>query len=229
MPKCRDKRPLTKRFVVLCEGSTECHYVEGLKRWLKQEFPCSSIQIKPDEVGGGGYADIRDRLSKQPDSNCLAIIVLFDFDRYIEHPWEREVFKEILGLAQGSTKRRVPIILVLSNRDFEYALCCHDPKYRNGDTEQFLINDWKYESLEDCKGDEKVWEKAHAGERSHKVALSRLSSGQCVVRNDLNIDFKRLAKQVILNDVTFDADNQASRSSNISDLFDIVCGGAASE
>ena len=227
MPKGHGKRVLHRRIVVLCEGPTEEHYIDGLKGWVKDTYSDSALEIIPDPVGGGGYANIRDRLRKSPDSNCVAVVVLFDFDRYTQHEKEREVFAEILGLARRSTKKRVPIVLVVSNRNFEYVLCCHDPKYRNGDEGQFLTKDWKYESLKDCKGDERIWDRSHIGGRSHEVALRARSGRPCVVQNDLDIEFRRVPQQVILSRVTFDADNESTRSSNISDLFDIVCGGAA--
>lgn len=202
MPKNHGNRRLERRIIVLCEGPTEEHYIDGLKGWVKDTYPDSALKIIPDPVGGGGYADIRDRLRKSPDSNCVAVVVLFDFDRYTQHDEEREVFAVILGLAWRSTKKRVPIVLVVSNRNFEYGLCCHDQKYRNSDEEQFLTKKWKYESLKDCKGDERIWDRPHMGGRSHEVALRALSGRRCVVWNDLDVDFGRIPQQVILSRVT---------------------------
>lgn len=221
MPKKRPSKRLTPNFKVICEGSTEKHYVDGLRKWLSKS-PLSSYRIMPVDAKGGGYSVVLDHLRKTPDSNCVAVIALFDFDRYISTFEERKVFTEILELSKNSIKKRVPIILVVSNPDFEYVICAHDPDFRNGDITKFLVKSMRYENLDACKADDGVWDKVHSGNRSHEVALEDLSECSHIITNDLEIGSGRLPGQVILKGVACNLDAQSVRTSNLGDLFEVV-------
>ena len=53
----RKIREIKKNFKVFCEGDTEYHYVEGMKRELKL-----SIAIKLVNMKGGGYSSFLENL-----------------------------------------------------------------------------------------------------------------------------------------------------------------------
>ena len=226
MSRKRQKRSLEKRIVVYCEGQTEKYYVGGMRRWRHECDPGLVISVVPVDLKGGGYQAVLDMLKVAPDSNCVARIVLLDFDRYLQDEKEQERFAQIVKISKKSIKKSVPVVLVVSNKDFEYALCMHDPAYRQGNTTQFLLAEWCYKDLPAMKADEKIWDKAHQGERSHLVALRSLSKRAAIVENDLKIvapgSDKPSPSPVKLTKVVFQEDIGAVRTSNLADLFKIA-------
>lgn len=219
MRRVRPKRSSAKRFVVYCEGETENNYVNGLKSWLQTVDDSVRVHIDSVCVGGGGYAQMLERLRSEPDSNCIARIVMLDYDRCLDDRAEREMFCRLVGLSKLSSggNKRVPIILVVSNRDFEYALCCHDEKYADGKTDVFLRDEWGYKDIAKCKADKRIWEKAHAGTRSHDRAIDRLEHRPRLIDNRIVADRNTLT--VALDKVELITDNEAAATSNLKDLF----------
>ncbi len=215
----RPKRASVKRFVVYCEGETELNYVNGLKNWLQTID--SSIRVRIDSVcvGGGGYIRMLEKLRSEPDSNCIARIALLDYDRCMDDRAERLVFNQLLQLSQLSANgcKRVPIVLVVSNRDFEYALCCHDLEYADGDTAALLCNGWGYKDVAKCKSDKDIWRKAHAGTRSHENAIKYLLHKPTLLQNDITTDKQTLS--VTLDKVELHRDAEVIKTSNLKDLF----------
>lgn len=219
MRKTRPKRASAKRFVVYCEGETEFNYVNGLKSWLRTVDDSVRVHIDSVCVKGGGYKQMLERLRSEPDSNCIARIVVLDYDRCMDDRAEREMFRRLVELSQLSSGggKRVPIILVVSNRDFEYALCCHDEKYADGKTDSFLCGEWGYEDIAKCKADKRIWEKAHAGMRSHDNAIERLERRPRLMDN--RIATNRSTLTVVLDKVELITNNEAAATSNLKDLF----------
>lgn len=222
MRKSRPKRASAKRFVVYCEGETELNYVNGLKAWLQTVDDSIHIRIDSVCVGGGGYKKMLEKLRTEPDSNCIARLVMLDYDRCLNDVAEREVFRKLIQLSKSTADRgrRVPIILVVSNKDFEYALCCHDPKYSDGKTDTFLCAEWGYKDVSKCKADKKVWDKAHTAARSHEVAIEHLRYRPKLVENLIKTDKKAL--KVVLKEVDLRVENELAPTSNLKDLFTVL-------
>lgn len=221
MPKKeREKKKLSKRIVVYCEGGTEENYSNGLKKRIKEVDPSTKVAIKPEDIGGGGYKSFYDELIKEPDSNCIARVVLLDLDRYTTHPEERPEFMKLVELSRGSMSKHVPCILIGSYEDFEYCLCCHDAQYKDGDTTAFLTKKWGYSSLDECKADENVWKKAHTGKRSCKQAVDHLAGRPKAIKNAISA--VKGTHSVKLADVTFDDEKISGRGSNFEDLFKTI-------
>lgn len=221
MPKKRVKRQLVREFLVYCEGKTERHYIDGLRRWLHECNPSSRVKIKSVEIKGGGYGAILNILKKEPDSNCMARIVLLDFDRYKNVEGEAAFFRKLVDYSKTSYKKAVPCILVVSNENFEYALCCHDACYNEIDSTTFLCKSWGYRNLDDCKADERIWDKAHAENRGHEWVMKRMEGKSLVVENDIDIKHSKTA--IKLKQVRFDEALYHIRGVNLKDLFDLVC------
>lgn len=118
---------------MFCEGQTEKHYLNGLKKWLSERDPSITVRIEPVDLKGGGYDAALRKLRIEPDSNCIARLVVMDFDRYLDIPSERIAFGQLVQFSQLSMNRQIPTVLVISNANFEYALCGHDPIYRGED------------------------------------------------------------------------------------------------
>lgn len=112
MHKSRPKRTSAKRFVVYCEGETELNYVNGLKAWLQTVDGSIHVRIDSVCVGGGGYKKVLEKLRTEPDSNCIARLVMLDYDRCLSDAAEREAFRQLMRLSKSTADRgrRVPII-----------------------------------------------------------------------------------------------------------------------
>lgn len=218
--RSRRARVLTKKVTVFCEGKTEARYVGGLRRWLASNHPEVRLSVECVDVGGGGYAEFAKRLKLEPDSNCVARVVLLDYDRCLSLPGEEAAFRKLVEASEESKKRIVPLILVVSNESFEYALCCHDPDYGDGNPSGFLIGHWGYSDSDDVKSDEGVWNKAHSGARGHGVAVSRLEGRSQVMNYDLT--WKKNEQRIELRAVDYEPDNSTSRCSNLSDMFKVL-------
>ena len=213
----RTQRLTTKRFTVYCEGETESRYVDGLKAWLSRSRPDVKVAVERVDVHGGGYEEFAKRLRIEPDSNCLARFVLLDYDRCLANPQERIAFMRLLELSRESMRKRVPVVLVVSNESFEYALCCHDPEYRDGDPKAFLVRNWGYVDPDDVKSDKDVWNRAHVEKRGHDVAFVHLCARPCVIEN--KIRWARAGFKLRQDGVGYSVDNESGRSSNLGDLF----------
>ena len=222
MHKSRPKRTSAKRFVVYCEGETELNYVNGLKAWLQTVDDSIRIRIDSVCVGGGGYKKMLEKLRTEPDSNCIARLVMLDYDRCLSDATEREAFGQLMQLSKSTVgrARRVPIILVVSNRDFEYALCCHDPKYSDSKTDTFLCAEWGYKDVSKCKADKKVWDKAHVAARSHEVAIEHLGRRPKLVKIFIKPDKKAL--KIVLKEIDLHVENELAATSNLEDLFTVL-------
>lgn len=215
----RVPRTKTKRFVVYCEGVTELNYLNGLKTWLSSKDDSIKVHIDSVCFRGGGYKKVLEKLVSEPDSNCIARIVLLDYDRCLDDASERMVFNRLISLSRQSAEngKRVPIILVVSNRDFEYALCSHDPSYSNTSTGTFLCSEWGYGDISKCKADKKIWDKAHCGARSHEQALAFLRHRPKLLDNTIISNKSGLS--VALKRVELREENESCSTSNLEDLF----------
>lgn len=213
----RPQRKLQQKFTVYCEGDTEEHYLRGLKAWFSKCCPEIHLTIEPVPIGGGGYSAFVKAVESAPDSNCLARFVLLDYDRCRQYGTELKMLQKLVGLSKASIKKRVPLIIILSNGSFEYPLCCHDPRYSNGDETRFLQDVWGYRDLSDVKGDNKIWDVAHRKGRGHVVAMEKLARRPRLMVNRFTRQHAGLS--IDLSDARLDLDNEAGRSSNLPDLF----------
>lgn len=213
----RAQRKLQQKFTVYCEGDTEENYLKGLRAWFPKNYPEIQLAIETIPIGGGGYSEFVKAVESAPDSNCLARFVLLDYDRCQQYESERKVLQKLINLSKASIKKRVPVIIILSNGSFEYPLCCHDPRYSNGDEARFLHDVWGYKDLSDVKGDDKIWDVAHRDGRGHDVAIEKLARRPKLMVNRFTRQHAGLS--INLTDVKLDQDNEAGRSSNLPDLF----------
>lgn len=222
MPKKRAKRQLIREVLVYCEGKTEKRYIDGLRQWARTLDLGARVKIKAVDVKGGGYGAILNMLRKEPDSNCVARVVLLDFDRYRGVQGEDAIFNQLVAYSKASMRKAVPCILVVSNANFEHALCLHDTGYHeSGSAASFLLENWGYRNLNDCKSDERIWEKAHAGDRDHAHIVERMRGRKLVLTN--KIEASRSKIDIKLKDVRFDVGCEHILGTNLGDLFKVLC------
>lgn len=213
----RPARQLTKKYTVYCEGKTENCYLNGLRKWMREHHPDVQLKLEPVDVGGGGYSEFLKRLRIEPDTNCVGRFVILDYDRILMHPHETEAFKKLLDLSKASMKRNVPLILIVSNEYFEYALCAHDPKYHDGNVADHLTGCWGYRNPDDVKSDEAVWDRTHASGRSHEIAICHLEKRPQLIANAIRYESKGL--RLFLTDVKYNSTAASTRTSNLPDLY----------
>ncbi|WP_270405861.1 hypothetical protein [Candidatus Collinsella stercoripullorum] len=222
MPRKRAKRQLIREVLVYCEGKTEKHYIDGLRQWARTLDLGARVKIKAVDVKGGGYGAILNMLRKEPDSNCVARVVLLDFDRYRGVQGEDAIFNQLVAYSKASMRKAVPCILVVSNASFEHALCLHDTGYHeSGIAASFLLENWGYRNLNDCKSDERIWEKAHTGDRDHAHIAERMRGRKLVLTN--KIEASRSKIDIKLKDVRFDVGCEHIFGTNLGDLFKVLC------
>ena len=175
----RPRRTLQKKFLIFCEGRTECRYFDELRRLRRGEL---AIKIEPVDVTGGGYTAVLDKLRKSSDSNCLAKFVLVDLDRFQKIPQERENFQKLLDFCQTRNRTaRIPHFLIVQNPDFEYVACVHSPDYHGSEPARFLVDQLGYPSIADFKADPHVYSVLNRDGRSCQIAADTLRRQSCYI------------------------------------------------
>lgn len=127
----RKVREIKKNFKVFCEGDTEYHYVDEMRRQLKL-----SITLKPVNMKGGGYSSFLDSLKTDSNTNCLAKFIIIDGDRAVSESGEKAKLRELVEYCiLQNDSGRTPHVLIVNDPDFEYVGCLHTPEYRGQNTE----------------------------------------------------------------------------------------------
>lgn len=92
---------------------------------------------------------------------------------------------------------------------------------REASAASFLLENWGYRNLDDCKADDRIWEKAHTGDRDHAHIAERMRGRKLVLTND--IEASRSKIDIKLKDVRFDIDYEHILGTNLDDLFKVLC------
>lgn len=92
---------------------------------------------------------------------------------------------------------------------------------REASAASFLLENWGYRNLDDCKADERIWEKAHTGDRDHAHVAERMRGRKLVLTND--IEASRSKIDIKLKDDRFDIDYEHILGTNLDDLFKVLC------
>lgn len=87
----RKIRQPQKIFKVFCEGGTEHHYIDELRRQKKL-----SITLKLVNMEGGGYRNFLEQVRTDGTANCLAKFIIIDGDRAISEEGEKKNLGELL-------------------------------------------------------------------------------------------------------------------------------------
>ena len=91
----RPKRELKKKFKVFCEGDTEYHYIDQMRKTQGVEIP-----IKPINMKGGGYQSFLDEIRTKAQTNCIAKFIIVDADRIQKGKNEKDVFLRLLDFCR---------------------------------------------------------------------------------------------------------------------------------
>ena len=149
----RPKRILKKKFVVFCEGDTEFHYIDHMRKNQGVEISLQLINMK-----GGGYSNFLNEIKTKAQTNCLAKFIIVDADRISSNSGEKSAFMALLDYCRlQNRKRTVPHFLIVDNPDFEYAACLHVADYKGQDTAAFITKQLGFKSLEQFKGKDDIY------------------------------------------------------------------------
>ena len=117
----RTIRTTRKIFKVFCEGDTEYHYFDEMKRQKKL-----SIALKPVNMKGGGYGNFLEQIKIDGATNCLAKFIIIDGDRAVADDTEKKKLQELLEYCiLQNRNERIPHFPIVDYPDFEYIACLH--------------------------------------------------------------------------------------------------------
>ena len=211
----RLKRALKKKFIVFCEGDTEFHYIDHMRKNQGVE-----ISIQPINMKGGGYRSFLNEIRTKALTNCLAKFIIIDADRIKESPGEQAAFLALLDYIKLQNQKKVtPHFLILNNPDFEYTACLHISNYKGQDTTSFITRQSGFKNLEQFKGTEDIYNYRNSN-GSYLIMLEKIRSGSKIVKNEYVIR-KKLFEIEIKKSILC-MDSLSKRGSNLEEFFDVI-------
>lgn len=211
----RKKRTVQKNFKVFCEGSTEYHYIDEMRRQKRL-----SISLKLVNMEGGGYRNFLDQVKTDGTANCLAKFIIIDGDRAVVEEGEQKNLRELLDycLLQNQSGR-IPHFLIVNFPDFEYIACLHTPKYKSQNTAQYLVKELGYKSVAAFKADPDIYRVLNTNENSYSLMLSSLKRENCFIVNTYAINKKYYEISI---STTSNWEKLGNKGSNINEFFEII-------
>lgn len=179
-----------------------------------------SIAIKPVNMKGGGYSNFLHDLQTDGTANCLAKFIIIDGDKAAKEQGEMKNLQELINycILQNNCKR-IPHVLIINFPDFEYIACLHMPRYKGQDTEQYILKELGYKSLEDFKADSKIYQVLNTNGNSNELMLQALQGKKTFVANTYKVNKKTY--EMTINTI-YDWNIFEHRNSNIKDYFEII-------
>lgn len=213
----RKARETQKIFKVFCEGSTEHHYIDEMRRQKKL-----TITLKLVNMEGGGYRNFLEQVKTDGTTNCLAKFIIIDGDRAIAEEGEKKNLRELLDYCILQNKNgRIPHFLIVNCPDFEYIACLHTPKYKGQKMAQYLVKELGYKSVDELKADTRIYQFLNSNGNSYEHMLSLLKKENCFVINNYAISKKRYEIKV---STTCNWEKLLRKGSNINEFFEVVTG-----
>ena len=212
----RKTRTTRKIFKVFCEGSTEYHYIDEMRR---QEN--LSITLKLTNMEGGGYSKFLEQVEMDGTTNCLAKFIIIDGDRAVMEEGETKNLQKLIDFCRRQNKYgKIPHFLIVTYPDFEYIACLHTPKYKGQNAAQYLTKELGYKSVDAFKADTKVYHVLNTSGNSYRQMLALLKKENCFVRNEYLINEKMYDIKVPAT--TCKWENLGRKGSNIYEFFDVI-------
>ncbi len=212
----RPKRELKKKFVVFCEGDTEFHYIDQMRRNQGVE-----ISLKPINMKGGGYQGFLDEIRTKAQTNCIAKFIIVDADRIHNGKAEEVGFRRLVDYCTTQNKKKAaPHFMIVDNPDFEYVACLHMADYKGQEMSSFIKNQMGLQSVEALKGRADIYDYLNSKNNSYQTMLNRLDGGKKVLRNIYTVSRKTF--DVEIKETVVDYDSLSSRGSNIGEFFDVI-------
>lgn len=211
----RKTRTTQKNFKVFCEGDTEYHYIDEMRRQKKL-----SITLKLVNMKGGGYRNFLDQVKTDGTANCLAKFIIIDGDRALVEKGEKKNLLELVNYCiLQNQSGRIPHFLIVNYPDFEYIACLHTPKYKGQNVAQYLIKELGYKSIDEFKANQNIYHVLNTNVNSSALMLSSLKKENCFIINNYAIS-KKLYE--IKATTVYDLEKLGNRGSNINEFFEII-------
>ncbi len=208
-------REIKKKFKIFCEGDTEYHYIDEMRRQWKL-----SIALKLVNMKGGGYSSFLECIKIDGNTNCLAKFIIIDADRAVVEEGERKKLRELIEYcALQNRNKRIPHILIVNNPDFEYIACLHTPKYKGQNIAQHIIKEMGYKDINDFKSDKKIYHILNTNGNSSEIMLKRLKIENCFVINHWKVNKQQFEIKV---KTTYAWEKLEYKGSNINEYFEIL-------
>lgn len=211
----RIERRTKKTFKVFCEGDTEFNYIDELRRQKRL-----SIALKMVNMKGGGYRSFLEQIKIDGTVNCLAKFIIIDGDRAVSDEGEKKNLRELLEYCiLQNQSGRIPHVLIVDYPDFEYIACLHTPQYKGQNVAQYIVKEMGYNSIDQFKSDERVYQLLNSNGNSVEILLSRLKKENCFIVNRYSVNKTRYD---ITIKTVFDWEKLGRKGSNIDEFFGII-------
>lgn len=212
----RKTRTTQKIFKVFCEGGTEYHYIDEMRR---QEN--LSITLKLTNMEGGGYSRFLEQVEIDGTTNCLAKFIIIDGDRAIKEEGEKKNLQKLIDFCKRQNQYgKIPHFLIVTYPDFEYIACLHTPKYKGQNIAQYLMKELGYQSVDAFKADTKVYHVLNTNGNSYKQMLSLLKKENRFVTNEYSINETQYEIKVSATTCNWECLGQ--KGSNINEFFEVI-------
>ncbi|MDE5938645.1 MAG: RloB domain-containing protein [Lachnospiraceae bacterium] len=212
----RKPRTTQKIFKVFCEGSTEYHYIDEMRRQKNL-----SITLKLTNMEGGGYSRFLEQIEIDGTTNCLAKFIIIDGDRAVKEEGEKKNLQKLIDFCKRQNKYgKIPHFLIVTYPDFEYIACLHMPKYKGQDAAHYLTKELGYQSIDAFKADAKVYHILNTNGNSYEQMLPLLKKENCLVINKYSISEKQY--EIKIPTTTCNWDNVDRKGSNINEFFEVI-------
>jgi len=212
----RPKRILRKRFEVFCEGDTEYHYIDHMRKNQGVE-----ISLQPINMRGGGYRSFLEKIKEKSQTNCIAKFIIVDADRISNSEEEKAGFLELVEYCQIKNLRKAaPHFLIVDNPDFEYAACLHFTEYKGQATDSYITRELGFSSVDKFKSREDIYALLNSAENGYKNLLERIAGKPKLLYNTYKV--RRKSFDVEIEKTVLDFDNFTRRGSNLDEFFDVI-------
>ena len=179
-----------------------------------------SIALKPVNMKGGGYSNFLEQIKMDGTANCLAKFIIIDGDRAVTEDGEKKNLRELLEYCILQNRSgRIPHFLIVDYPDFEHIACLHTPKYKGQNVAQYIIKELGYESVDEFKADEKVYNVLNTNGNSYALMLSLLRKENCFVINNYSISKKQYDIKI---STIYDWEKLGRKGSNINEFFEVI-------
>lgn len=212
----RKTRTTQKIFKVFCEGSTEYHYIDEMRRQKNL-----SITVKLTNMEGGGYSRFLEQVEIDGTTNCLAKFIIIDGDRTVKEEGEKKNLQKLIDFCILQNKYgKIPHFLIVTYPDFEYIACLHTPKYKGQNAAQYLVKELGYQSVDAFKADTKVYHVLNTNGNSYEQMLLLLKKENRFIMNEYTI--KERQYEISVSATTYNWENLGRKGSNINEFFDVI-------
>ncbi|WP_195949545.1 RloB domain-containing protein [Clostridium saudiense] len=209
----RYTKPKARLFV---EGNTEYNYFKELGKDIDIDFA-----IEPIDMRGGGYKNFLLQIKKKGFLGCTIIFVIIDLDKVCE---DKDNFDNLIKYCNNQNKRTsVPYFVIGSFKDFEYFACLHSKEYKNGDTTNFILKNYKYRNLDEFKSDTKIFNFLNSNGKSKEIAIEKLNKKQAYIKNEYR-PVNKSSGDITIKPIKIHIDKNLEhvKNSNMNEFFEVI-------